>query len=356
MTSHTIGVPDDPLGCREGFHDALSDPDLTALGPAGERAAFRLAVAYGRCRLFGMVPGDPASCPLTTETANRAAAELARLLPLWITEARQVDESWETARDPAEADDLCAGILGAHIDARAALLAIEEAAGAAAAVPFGAPLDELEEAIRAHVETLSTLVGTLLLENWRAHLAEPFRQRYFWWIDELEAMARRVEAEAARTMPPASTWNALRQAFESLVGGEPMLAALIGPHGLGDSPEDQRAPQPRPKKLCWISPDGEDRAELWLPGEMGPEEQQAALPLNFTARSDDSQLTGPRWTGVPICLAGVRSQIDERGQAWFAANTLYGAPLRLTVGADEAVWSFQPAGDEPSGPQAETGQ
>src|SRR5205823_4757424 len=59
--------------------------------------------------------------------AAAAASELTRLLAAWSEEAGRLGERWDAADDPAEADNLCAGLLGLRMSAWAVSVALEEA-------------------------------------------------------------------------------------------------------------------------------------------------------------------------------------------------------------------------------------
>jgi hypothetical protein len=353
MTVEPKRFSEDPFDCRGALRSALSDRDREAGGAAGKRAAYRMVVALGRCRLFGVAPAEDGGGPPPADTAARAATELADLLDVWTAEALHLEESWESARDPAEADDLCAGLLAAHIDARAALLVIEDVLGAAGCTAVVARLSAFERALRGRreAELLSTVVGTRLFDNWRSCLSGAFQGRFFRWIDELEETARRIEEESARTMPGSSAWDALRRAVAFVSSGEPMLAsfAALGVDALADAPMDDAELdlEPEPAILCWVSPDGQYRAELCLPDQEPPEDDAIAAPLNFSSRRSGRMVGGPDWTGKPVWLAGAPSAIDEHGQARFVFANLRQAPLRLIVGDGGEVWQFQPQGDEP---------
>src|SRR5437588_12822022 len=126
--SHELSVcADDPFGYRDDLSDARSDPDLGVAGPVGDLAAYRLALALGRCRLYGIDPGSDLGAPLTVELAAAAARELVRQVADWTAEAERLGERWDSASDPAEADEFCARLLGARMDAWAAGGSIDEA-------------------------------------------------------------------------------------------------------------------------------------------------------------------------------------------------------------------------------------
>src|SRR5438067_379448 len=119
---------DDPLGYGDDLQDALADADLTATGPPGEKAAYRVALAFGRCRTHGIDPGEAIETVLPLERALAAARERERLLPLWTRESENLAECWQNVVDQSEADELCAGSLRLRADAWATGVALNEAA------------------------------------------------------------------------------------------------------------------------------------------------------------------------------------------------------------------------------------
>ncbi len=357
MTHDTSDIPDDPLGCRDDLRDALADPDVRASGPAGERAAYHLAVALGRCQLFGVPPGDDLDGVLPSPLAVAAATELARLLDGWAAEAQRLGERWDAARDPAEADDLCAGLLGARMDAWAASLVLDEAyhdcaaEDAAQAREVGAALDRayaaldrFDEALERQTEVLATITGTRLLDNWRALLAPAFAEDLPWWLDgSLEEAAGRSEAEAVRTLPGAALWAEVRRQGRRVLGGVPVLPP-VGAGVLAAADTPGTAVATAGETLCWLSPDDTWRAELLLPEEFTPEEEVLLRPLNVTHRADDHPAA--ELAGRPVRLASAEGTIDDKGQVWLRLVELrQGDELRLSVGSPAETWSFAPQGD-----------
>src|SRR4051794_13480033 len=106
----------DPVGCLEDLREALAQAELDefdAPGPAGvssegaRTAAYDLAVALGRCRLFGVEPGDELDGTLPGAVALAAASVLEGHLRGWAEEARTLGQHWDETADPVEAEDLC---------------------------------------------------------------------------------------------------------------------------------------------------------------------------------------------------------------------------------------------------------
>jgi hypothetical protein len=357
MSHEPFDIPDDPLGCRDDLRDALADPDVRAGGPAGENAAYRLAVALGRCRLFGVPPGEDLDGVLPPPLAVAAAAEMTRLLTDAAAEAERLGERWEAVRDPAEADDLCAGLLGARMDTWAASLALDEAyhdstaEGSPEAPDVGAALDrvytaldQFDRALERQTDVLATITGTRLLENWRALLAPPFAEDLPWWLDgQLEEAAQHNDAEAVRTLPGPGLWTEVRRQSHRAPGGAPVLPLMgAGRLAAADTPRTESASPGQ--TLCWLSPDRAWRAELLLPDEFTPEEERIRRPLNFTRRTDDHPAT--ELAGRPVRLASAQGTIDENGQVWLRlADLRGGGALRLSVGLPAETWLHAPQGD-----------
>jgi hypothetical protein len=357
MTHDTFDIPDDPLGCRDDLRDALADPDVRASGSDGQRAAYRLAVALGRCRLFDVAPGDDLDGVPPPPLAVAAATELARLLEIWATEAERMDERWDAARDPAEADELCAGLLGARMDAWAACLVLDEAyhdCAAEGSPQLGdvgaaldrthAALDRFDEALERQTDVLATITGTRLLDNWRALLAPAFAEDLPWWLDRrLEEAADRTNAEAVRTLPGAAVWAEVRRQASRFPSAGPVLP-LVGGGLLAAADTPGTAIATLGQTLCWLSPEGTWRAELLLPPKFTPEEETRRRPLNFTRHADDYPAV--ELAGRPVWLASVERTIDDKGQVWFRLADLRGtAELRLGVGSPTEMWRYAPQGD-----------
>jgi hypothetical protein len=133
MVENKNTFPENPQGCREDLRDALTDLDLQKVGseggagPEGARAAYRVALSLGRCRLFGVNPGDELDGILPPHLAVAATAELAQLLSGRSEDAATLSERWDRTVDPAEADNLCAGLLGSRMEAWAVDIMVDEA-------------------------------------------------------------------------------------------------------------------------------------------------------------------------------------------------------------------------------------
>jgi len=354
MNDELLPFADDPYGYRDDLRDALTDPDLKALGPDGERAAYRVALALGRCRLFGVAPGDDLNGVMPAPMATAAASDLTRLLLAWAAKAGRLGELWDATDDPAEADNLCAGLLGARMSAWAVGFALDEAyadclegdparsALAAAIDRMQNALDPFDEELERHSDVLATVTGTRLLDGWRAFLAPAFREDLPWWLDgRLEEAAEQLKAEAAATLPGKSFWAVLHERLVQLLGRVPVLPPM-GAWNFAHADVPGTTAVVPGQTLCWMSPLEEWRLELELPKTFSPEEENRLRPLNFTRLSDDQpalELAGRRFR-----LGSVLLNIDDKGQAWVRLADLREAgKLRLRVYAENAVSPQSPA-------------
>jgi hypothetical protein len=356
MKSDLSMFADDPFGYRDDLRDALSDPELSEPAPAGDRAAYRVARALGRCRLFGVAPGDDLDGVLPAPLAAAAAAELTRLLTTWADEARRLGERWDAAIDPSEADNLCAGLLGARMSAWAVGVALEEAyldcaeedparAALAAAIDgMQDALDRFDEGLEGHTDVLATVAGTKLLEGWRTQLAPAFREDLPWWLDgRLEEAAQACDAGAARTLPGPALWATVRRQAARFLNGVPVLPP-VGGGVLAAADTPGTAVAAPGQTLCWLSPDGAWRAELQLPEKFTPEEEGPFRPVNFTRRVDDRPAV--ELAGQLVRLGGAEDKLDDKGQVWLRLADLREAGgLRLRLGSPPEEWRCAPQGD-----------
>ncbi len=218
-------MPPDPAGpdpprWRIEVQEALSQPALAAFdagaaeGPDARRAAYRLAVALGHCRLFGIDLGAEDGT-LSAAVALAAAEQLIAYLGEWEEDARRLPSRWERAAELVESADCVLDLLVARMEAWAAFLAIDEGyrdcleSVASQEARFAAVLDgifpalgRLDAAMHEHLDLFSLAADTQLLENWRNLLAPEFRAGLPWWLDgTLEKTARGVAEQALAWQP-----------------------------------------------------------------------------------------------------------------------------------------------------------
>jgi len=218
------------VGYVEKLRDALASPHLaefdTIPTEQAKRAALKVAICLGYCRLFGLDPGEDDGVLPVPEAAGAAEA-LQGLVVETMEMAKEYPERWDHAQCGQEELDLTTDLLQARMDIHAAQIAIAEAN--LEAMVFDDPgadrldsawkrcedsmikLDELLQSPEV-VELLSTITASHLLDNWRALLVEPYSLALPWWLDgTLEQTAARVEAEALATMPGPEEWRRLRR-------------------------------------------------------------------------------------------------------------------------------------------------
>jgi hypothetical protein len=161
-------------------------------------AAYRSAIALGRCRLLGSARVDLAELTLAPAVGISAAQELELRLRRWARRAKSLPSEMRGATAP-RASDLCMGILEARLEAWAAYLAIDESYSAAldradastdafsqaidAALDGLAAFDDAIQFAEPLVASVATAPGSRLLDNWKKLLAAPYRQSPPWWLD-----------------------------------------------------------------------------------------------------------------------------------------------------------------------------
>jgi hypothetical protein len=326
---------DDPLGCRAAVERALAQPELApfsaggaAEDAAGLQAAYRVAVALGECRLFGVSLPDDLGGVMPTSLGLAAARQLQSYLDQWVEQARALEQRW-AERDPVAGEDLCLEVVETRMEAWAAFVAVDEAyadclgerdplAGRFAG-QLDAVLDRLEAwdgLLQQHVVLLSVAADTQLLGNWRANLAGNFRQPLPWWLDGcLE--------EAARQLPHLPFGR--RRRWLPAVVPTRVLAAETSP-----------AAEEAASGLKWLSPDGRFRAYLTIPGRV----TDTTILVVAVLTADDRPAT--ELAGQPMTVAGFSAQLTESGRANLPAAQLEAHAAeepRLTVGGVD--WPLQ---------------
>jgi hypothetical protein len=271
---------------------ALASPALDRDGPDGRHAALAVAVALGRCRLFGVAAAPAPDVALSPDRALAAAAGLAE----------------RSVAAPA------AGLLLARLAAWAALVALDDAYEAALTTrapqrgALGAALDAaldavdaLDAALEARAEP-PTVAEETAAAAWRRRLTGDFAAAAPAWLG-----APAVHRPERWWLPPPV----------------PLAAAA-----------DDLGPPERPA-LRWRSPDGAWSARLARP--MRPRDDDAPLPLAFTGADGAPALA---LAGQPVRLAAVPSVVGPDGTAPFTAGELRdgGPEPELFVGASPRLW------------------
>lgn len=203
----------DVLGCSEALLKALSHPAIAeekSVGTEGQRASLWLAVALGRCRIFGVTPEQDGVLPPWIALA--AAHELLRQTRDFTKTVKEFVEQYN--RDD-EDDQFQAGhILFMRMDLWAGYIAIDEAYQAAIVAlddacrefrqilsPLTQETEALDAEMQSNLEILCVTTETNLLSNWRDLLAEPYKTLPPWWLDGSLELQSKIE----------KTWKAARQ-------------------------------------------------------------------------------------------------------------------------------------------------
>lgn len=349
----------DPLGCRADLAEALAAPALsqlegsTPLSPEVPLAAYQVAVALGRCRLFGVDPGE-LDGTLPPDMALAAARQLAFYLSEWAhVHVPTLPQRWEDAADPTEAEEMCLELLEARMEAWAAFVAIDEAyaatlvAGDAPPHPetaarlahelddLPARLDALDNALAEQIPLLATAADTQLLNNWRALLAPAYRELLPWWLDgTLERAARQAYQQMLAELPPSST-PATQPAVPPPASPSRALAAYRRAMARAVALAARVAQPPAINLVRWDAPDGRFRA--YLPLSAGTE---PVLALSFFTISGEF---ARQLVGTPVELDGVESTINDVGQALLSSERLRSAPRHdaiLLVGPQRIAWTL----------------
>jgi hypothetical protein len=236
----------DTLDCARDLTQAFAQPELSAFTgeqpftPEAGRAALWLAVALGRCRLFGVALGEQDGVlppRMALAAAEECSRQLRRRAEKAIAFAQAFDEeAVSPTRDEVEKNfdtSLEVGnFLFVCMDLWAALVAIDEAYHACVAIrdDNGAALrraiaqtvidsEALNRAMQENTDLFCTVGDTSLLDNWRCLLVEPYRSQVPWWLDgtlEVANKSRKLRAfsqsrQQIVQLPPASrlkpTWR-----------------------------------------------------------------------------------------------------------------------------------------------------
>lgn len=247
-------------------------------------AAYRVVELQGYCRLFGLTLSGPEAARLPTPQIIAACGHLT----WYLQELRQtldtIEERFLSATCQPEVDDIVCEPWEARMDAHAAFLEIDDAYTTAlendepdlslfsqAVDQVLAEMKVLDDALREHLDILSLVTDTNLLDNWRAQLAREYSELPPWWLDgTLEAAADQAQAEVLATLPTAEWWTKLRGASHGEVGRPDVLPrhhighwrSLPRQHSLAAAGQE---PPPFQSELRWRSPDGAFEARLAVP-------------------------------------------------------------------------------------------
>jgi len=155
-----------PGGCLAKLQAALGEDALQEfqrdgeLSAAARHAAYGVAVARGYCRLLQVDLGDLQET-LPARLAAVACGTVGEQLAVWTDDAVQLTQRWDAARGRSERTRLCVTLLENRMDAWAAFVELDEAAGdpATGAGPesrdLEPALDDLAQRLAAFDDALS---------------------------------------------------------------------------------------------------------------------------------------------------------------------------------------------------------
>jgi hypothetical protein len=182
----------DPFRCLPQLTQLLRLSELrTEAKPAN--VAYFLAVALGRCRLFGVAAGPGEEVVLAPATFEEAATILQEHVKHVVVE--HSEEKLERFGGHVRRN-VALDLLEARMDAHAAYLALDEAY--AAALYDGSPeapamsrrlsqvrrlINVLDSNLQKNLSLLRLAASTYLLDNWRRLLAPTYRDCPPWWLD-----------------------------------------------------------------------------------------------------------------------------------------------------------------------------
>jgi hypothetical protein len=212
----------DILACAHELREVLALPELDVFNSQetpdleSNRAAFWLAVALGRCRLFGVDLHKDEDGALPPKLAAAAAFKCSKEMHNWGEVVTATARQW----DAGDFDDDCeleaGNLVFVRMDFWAAYIAIEEGYQAwlvAGDEVAGEGLRKafkdltkasrtLDDIMQSHLDVICTAAATEMLTNWRSKLAEPFRTVLPWWLDgSLEKAWREVQKEVKDSQP-----------------------------------------------------------------------------------------------------------------------------------------------------------
>jgi len=338
------------------LQEALAAPGLpqddteTISGEEGCQAAYELAVALGRCRVFGVEVPEQIDGDLWPNVAAAAAARAAELVGQRTEDAKRLPSDWEAALAavPEEAESLCAEMLEDCMEVYFAVQSIDEAYQRA--VEEGELPQEFDQAYWALIEAisrwddelqkpdnlalLSTVVSLPLLDNWRACLAGQYCECPPWWLDgTLEAADREIAKVVEATLPSSEQWRKLRELAHAAAGRTPpaparrhraaMFWSIAAP--IAAAAQAEAGKPPLGGLLYWKSPDALYRARLSIPSK-APED--VLLPLELL---DWRGRRAGELSGQPVRLGGLETRADKDAVARFALRE-----LRRKLGAADA--------------------
>jgi len=373
----------DPFGWLEELQEALEAASLEefetrepkAVSEEAKRAAYQLAVALGRCRVFGVQAPADIDGTLHPPVAVAAAEVGIQYLRQWTERAHRLGQDWD-ASEPEIAETLCAETLEFLMETLFVMEALSEAFEAdleqggsrdlwEAIGHYTEALGELDRALQTpeNLALLSTVVRLPLLDNWRQSLAGDYKEVLPWWLDgTLEKVDQQITEYCRRTLPAGEVWRRMMERRqpstpspveapqpEVLVAAalairmrrrwHEMIKRLPAAMAMAAQPAVE---SPEVAVAHWRSPEGKYIADMPVP--LRPVVGQPVYLKVF--RTEDAA-KATELAGQPVVLAGLQAVLDEQGRAAFSLEELQraiqaGADPTLKIGPDLTPWEELP--------------
>ena len=366
----------DPFGWLEELQEALDAAPLEEfenrepkeVSEEAKRAAYQLAVALGRCRVFGVqVPAD-IDGTLHPPVAVAAAEVGIQYLRQWTERAHRLGQDWD-ASEPEIAETLCAETLEFLMETLFVMESLSEAFEADleqggsqdlwdAVGNYTEALRELDRALQTpeNLALLSSVVRLPLLENWRQSLAGEYKEVLPWWLDgTLEKVDQQITEYCRRTLPSGEVWRKMmgiqipsppevqqpelvRPAVSFRRRWHEVIVQLPAPMAMAAKPAVEA---PEIAVAHWRSPDGKYQADLPIPLRPVVGEKVYVKIVRTVDNLEAVELAGQ-----PVVLAGLQTVLDEKGRAAFSLEDLQAAaqsadPI-LKVGPGLTPWEELP--------------
>lgn len=193
----------DHMGLLSDLQDAICN----------DASPMNILIAFGRCLVFGVTVPASERLVVTSQLEHIRPWELPYQIRIWTASASSLGARWDAEDDPQEADALCITLLQLRTDALAIEMALTELAASDPAVT--AAIGSFDEALRWHIDVLSTVCRRPWFDNYRLGFFESFTPPLPWWVgDEIEEAEQHAFNGAVASLPPEDYWAAVKRLRE----------------------------------------------------------------------------------------------------------------------------------------------
>lgn len=364
MGGHEQHTSLDAIRARGDFEAACTDQRLAVMGaesPFDEdarAAAYCLASALGRCRLFGVELGvNDATLP--PDIALAATDRALELIACWTDRARQLGKEIDSVTDSEECELCVEDVLSCRMDCWAVIEIVFEAALAAmddgdareeslheCVARLGKEIAAYDEALQQGIDCLTLACGTDLLDTWRDALAPEYREVLPWWLDgTIERVANRLEEITEQTLPSATVWRRLMRRDVAPDNTRETADVIRFPAVFQELGANWRCPPAlaaagddasEPFAVRWRKPDSTLYAQLFVMLPATSKDQEVVVEF---LRNDDDE-PAIELAEQTVRLAGEEAKIDAVGCAVYRFEDLKlkERSAQLEVGPDREVW------------------